>query len=513
VEVSRNLSSNELARLIPALNDHLPAILSEVREHFRSDWPDYAEYLAHEQGEVTAAVRAFLTSLVEVAEQPSGAAADGDAAPHIALFEGIGRLQFRENRDLSSLLAAYQVGGRVAWRHVSRAALALGVDPAALAALAEAVFVFVDQLSSASARGYVWEQSEAVAERERQREELVDLLLSGRSDHAAVRTAAVRAGWSLPTEAAVILIDSSNPIGQTFLSRLDGSCLPIRRRNLVGAIVPDPVAPGRRGRLIKALRGAQAVVGHPVALEHLPASVLIAETAAELQRTGVLDDDPVFADEHLDAILVHRDPRLLAALRRRMLAPLDGQSAGTRERLIETLTSWLRHFGDRRAMAAELHVHPQTVRYRMGQLASLFGSTLDSPDERARLVLALAWGRRGRAESEDGSGRSAVGAATGRGRRPAKVEAPAGPSVVRASAGLSGASPAEGPSAVASPAVGAVGAAGPSAAVGPSAPVASAADVGPSASVGPPAAVGASPEARASRAVRAANSGKRNRAR
>jgi hypothetical protein len=489
VEVSRNLSSNELARLIPALNDHLPAILSEVREHFRSDWPDYAEYLAHEQGEVTAAVRAFLTSLVEVAEQPGGAAGDGDAAPHIPLFEGIGRLQFRENRDLSSLLAAYQVGGRVAWRHVSRAALAHGVDPAALAALAEAVFVFVDQLSSASARGYVWEQSEAVAERERRREELVDLLLSGRSDLAAVRTAAIRAGWSLPTEAAVILIDSSNPIGQTFLSRLDGACLPIRRRNLVGAIVPDPVAPGRRGRLIKALRGAQAVVGHPVALDHLPASVLIAETAAELQRTGVLDDDPVFADEHLDAILVHRDPRLLAALRRRMLAPLDGQSAGTRDRLIETLTSWLRHFGDRRAMAAELHVHPQTVRYRMGQLATLFGSTLDSPDERARLVLALAWSRRGRPESEDGAalpGRAAAGAGNGRGRRAGKVDAVT--PVVQTSAGVSGASAAadaEGPSAAA----------------------------GPSASVEASAAVGASPEARASRAARAANSSKRNRAR
>jgi hypothetical protein len=174
---------------------------------------------------------------------------------------------------------------------------------------------------------------------------------------------------------------------------LDGDCLLIRRRATLGAIVPDPAGPGRRGRLTQALRGAGAVVGHPVALEHLPASVLIAETAATLHREGILDDDPVFADEHLDAILVHRDPRLLAALRRRVLAPLDGQPIPTQERLTETLTAWLRHFGDRRAMAAELHVHPQTVRYRMAQLHTLFGSALDSPDVRARLVLALAWSR------------------------------------------------------------------------------------------------------------------------
>ena len=175
------------------------------------------------------------------------------------------------------------------------------------------------------------------------------------------------------------------------LSRLDSSCLLIRRRALLGAIVPDPSGPGRRNRLAQTLCGAGAVVGHPVTLEHLPASVQIAETAATLQRSGILADDPVFADEHLDAILVHRDPRLLAALRRRALAPLDELAPAVRERLVETLTSWLRHFGDRRAMAAELHVHPQTVRYRMGRLHALFGSTLDTPESRARLVLALAW--------------------------------------------------------------------------------------------------------------------------
>jgi DNA-binding PucR family transcriptional regulator len=134
------------------------------------------------------------------------------------------------------------------------------------------------------------------------------------------------------------------------------------------------------------------VVGHPVPLEHLPASVRIAEVAATLQRSGVITEDPVFADEHLDAIIVHRDPRLLEALRRQVLEPLDRQSPGTRARLTETLASWLRHQGDRQAVAAELHIHPQTVRYRLTQLHELFGSALDDPATRARLTLALAWG-------------------------------------------------------------------------------------------------------------------------
>jgi len=310
----------------------------------------------------------------------------------VTLFEEIGRIQWREGRELSTLLSAYQVGARVAWHHVSSTALGTGVAPEALAALAEAVFVFIDQLSSASARGFVMEQSEAAVTRERLRDELVDLLLSDRSDTAAVQAAATRAGWPLPREAAVILIARENPVGEAMLSRLDSSCLLIRQRALHGAIVPDPVRPGRRQRLAQTLRGAGAVVGHQVPLEHLPASVRIAEVAATLQSSGVIGEDPVFADEHLDAIIVHRDPRLLEALRRQVLAPLAKQSPSVRGRLTDTLVSWLRHQGDRQAIAADLHIHPQTVRYRMTQLHDVFGTALDDPVTRARLTLALAWG-------------------------------------------------------------------------------------------------------------------------
>jgi DNA-binding PucR family transcriptional regulator len=134
------------------------------------------------------------------------------------------------------------------------------------------------------------------------------------------------------------------------------------------------------------------VLGPSVPPEQLPASVRIAEIAVRLHRSGVLAQDPVFADEHLDAIIVHRDDRLLEALRRQVLAPLAGLPPGVRQRLCETLTSWLRHMGDRHAIAAELHIHPQTVRYRLAQLHELFGTALDEPASRARLTLALEWG-------------------------------------------------------------------------------------------------------------------------
>lgn len=87
-------------------------------------------------------------------------------------------------------------------------------------------------------------------------------------------------------------------------------------------IVPDADGPGRRDRLTLALRGAGAVVGATVPLGQLPASARLATLAADLLRTGALTEDPVFVEEHLDAVIVHHDPRLLTLLRQQCLAPL-----------------------------------------------------------------------------------------------------------------------------------------------------------------------------------------------
>ncbi len=64
-------------------------------------------------------------------------------------------------------------------------------------------------------------------------------------------------------------------------------------------------------------------------------------------------------------------------------------SPATRDRLGETLLSWLLHQGRRDEVAAELHVHAQTVRYRMGQVRDLYGDSLSDPDVVRDLVLVL----------------------------------------------------------------------------------------------------------------------------
>jgi hypothetical protein len=395
VQTSPNAAAIPLAQLENALVQGLPEVLDELQELLPDVSEDYARFVSANRDIVSGAAEFSVRALLVMAEKilTGGQAGQWERDTDRILFEEIGRQQWRQGTPVGTLLSAYQLGARVAWRRMSRRALEEGLEPGALAALAEAVFCFVDQLSSASAAGYLSEQSEAAAARERSRDELVELLLSDRSDSASVRAAALRAGWEIPATAAVIFVELGNDVGREMVSRLDQSCLPVRRPGLFGAIVPDPAAPGRRQRLGTALRNSSAVIGPTVPLQHLPASAGIAEVATRLQRAGVLSEDPVFVDEHLDAIIVHREPRLLDALRRQVLAPLDQVAPAFREQLKDTLRSWLCHMGDRRAVAEELHVHPQTVRYRVGRLRDVFGSALDTPEDRLRLLLALAWDR------------------------------------------------------------------------------------------------------------------------
>ena len=384
-----------LTELQRELSTGLPELLADIGNLLRPQWPHYAQFLEENMPTIAELATLFVHRLLETARRGLASldpvAPEAEPAVQLA-FEQIGALQFAEGRDLAEALLAYRVGARAAWRHVSAAALGLDLPSDVLAALAEAVFVFVDELASASAKGYVKQQWESSAERERLRGELSDLLLSDRSDTSVVRSAAERAGWPLPSKAALVLVDPSDAAARTVIERLDQRCLQVRQQNMFGAIVPGPVDSKFKRELAATLRGANAIVGQCVGLDAFPVSTLLPMIGIELRQRGLLDGDPAFVGEHLDEFIVHRDKQIFDALRRQVLRPLDDLAPATRGRLTETLASWLRHMGDHTRVAEHLFIHPKTVRYRMNQLRERFGEELDSPRSRARMLLALEWG-------------------------------------------------------------------------------------------------------------------------
>lgn len=392
-------NETSLLRLLPALLSDLPALLDEVSGALRELDPSYTEFLASGREEIVASAELAMRNLVEgAAESLAGRDTDAQGGSGPAddvswtLFEEVGRDLWRQQLPVRTILSAYQIGGRVGWRRMSALAVRHGLPADAMAALAEAVFRLVDHLGTATTSGYVEEQAQSAIAREQLRDALVERLLSGRSGGASVEQAARSAGWwPLPSSAAVVLLRPDDEPGRQLLSRLPPDFLPLRHTPLPGAIIPDPAAPGRRQRLVAALRGTTAVVGPTVGLADLPESARLTEAAAQTLEHRVPEDAPVFVVDHLDEFIVHRDRRLLDALRAHCLRPLEGAAPASRQALCETLRSWLVHMGNRRAVAEELRIHPQTVRYRLARLHELFGPALDDPHARLRLLLTLGW--------------------------------------------------------------------------------------------------------------------------
>jgi DNA-binding PucR family transcriptional regulator len=73
----------------------------------------------------------------------------------------------------------------------------------------------------------------------------------------------------------------------------------------------------------------------------------------------------------------------------RRLRPFEELTEKAAARMRETALAYLRRQGNSVAMARELHVHPQTARYRVARLRELLGAQLDDPDARFELEVAL----------------------------------------------------------------------------------------------------------------------------
>ncbi|MFF4662664.1 PucR family transcriptional regulator [Streptomyces sp. NPDC001282] len=72
-----------------------------------------------------------------------------------------------------------------------------------------------------------------------------------------------------------------------------------------------------------------------------------------------------------------------------MLRALREHDAKGRGDLVASLRAWLSHHGQWDAAAAELGVHRHTLRYRMRRVEEILGRSLDDPDVRMELWLAL----------------------------------------------------------------------------------------------------------------------------
>jgi hypothetical protein len=420
------------------------AIVREVPQYARPDDHSYARMVRQAAWD---AVHGFVIRIASPATP--GDTTARDAAEK--MFRDIGRVEAARGHSLDALHTALRVGARVTWQRLRDGTGRGTADIEVLAQLGEAIFRHLDDLAAASAAGHAQARAELAGETERLRRRLLDMLVSGPpAPLRAVAALAGEAGWPLPRRVAVVAVaalagpareaasppppqprpaqpPSAQPLSAQPLSAQPRPALPpdvlvdLARRDPC-LIIPDPDGPGRRQRLEAQLRSwlapsaspawspgsagppvtpggawGLAAVGPAVPLDRAGDSLRWARQAIDLaaRGTGGISRDAggpcgvIHCDDHLATLVLLADGELAALLSRQVLAPLRRLRPDAASRLAETLLAWLESADNAETAARRLHVHPQTVRYRLRQVTELFGEALDEPEARFRLQLAL----------------------------------------------------------------------------------------------------------------------------
>jgi purine catabolism regulator len=84
------------------------------------------------------------------------------------------------------------------------------------------------------------------------------------------------------------------------------------------------------------------------------------------------------------------DADVLRAYRHSVLGPIEQWDAEHNSQLLSTLTAFFANDGHWRRTAAELHIHHNTLHYRLDKIAQLTGRSVDSAESRVDFALALA---------------------------------------------------------------------------------------------------------------------------
>jgi hypothetical protein len=386
--VIKNLDSEPWRGLRPAVADtlepELEAATGEILETIGREVPEYARPLEGNFGRgIRTGVGEALSQFVALIRDPEAGRVGRE------VYVELGRGELRQGRTLDSLQAAYRIGARVAWRHFARAGRRAKLDAEVLSLLAEAIFAYIDELSADSVEGFAEAQAETEDRRRRRQQELAALLLRDPpADPADLRVAAAAAEWRLPRRVAALACAAADlvqiahrvPVGSLVAELDETGCV----------LLADPDGPGRAAEIENAVVAVPVAIGPAGEPAGLRESWILAKTCLLAAQAGPLPSKGVVrVEDHLTELLLFEGSALAGRIAIKRLTSFEALTDKARERMQETALAYVRHRGNSVEMAAALHLHPQTVRYRIARLRELLGDQLDDPDARFELEIAL----------------------------------------------------------------------------------------------------------------------------
>ena len=276
------------------------------------------------------------------------------------------------------------------------------LDPADAPEVHEAISRYAREIAFATAEVYARAAEQRGAWDARLEALVVDAVLRAETDEA-VHSRASALGWSADGGLAVVL--GGAPTSRTDTDVFDE----VRRRARAGGL--DALCAVQGDRLVVLLGGVSDARAAATPLVELfePGPVVVGPVVADLAGAHVSAraalaghraadgwpeaPRPVLSSELLPERAVAGDPEARRHLVEQVYQPL----AHERATLLETLAAYLDSGGSLEATGRRLFVHPNTVRYRLRQIAETTGYTATLPRDAFVLRLAIVLGRQAEA--------------------------------------------------------------------------------------------------------------------
>ena len=382
---------NPRARAVKKLRSASGRLSTDATRRMESDLPWFAELSADERSWVGLIVQAGIRDFIDWFKQDSAGPSFGQA-PEANLF-GVAPPALAGTIPLHQTVDLIRLGIEVVEQSLESI-----LDPEDVSDTHDAVLHYAREAAFATAEVYARAAEVRGAWDARLEALVVDAVLRDETDDAVLSRASA-VGWGGRGDVAVVL--GAVPAGHTEAGVVDAVRRAARAAGMdaLGAvqghrlvvILGGVTDPEKAARAVVDLYGEGPVVVGPVAGD-LGHAYLSAQSATAGLRAAVGWPDaprPVLSEDLLPERILAGDEWARVEAIDHVYEPL-AQARGT---LVETLSAYFAHGASIEPTARALFVHPNTVRYRLGQVADLTGLTPSRPRDALTLQLALALGR------------------------------------------------------------------------------------------------------------------------
>ncbi|MGH2938618.1 MAG: PucR family transcriptional regulator [Solirubrobacterales bacterium] len=354
------------------------AVLADVREHCD----------AHIQG--------VLASIRGAGPQPN---------PKRSLLADVAARRIRQGIPLDSVLHAFRIGHEVLWKVIADRADTMPRGPEAVVLMVQPLMHYIDQVSTIVADVYLREQQHLVADADRVRHDILELLLRGEQIRPdLLDSAAVTLDLQAPHHVLVGTLTLEQRDLRTLARAVEevfeeDAALLVTRQHRVTCLIKSgaPRLATRASRVLDSVAPAVGVkprigIGRASPLAGTASALAEAERALTLTSAArplvVLEEMPP-----LEYMIAAADEIALALIPDAVRALALSESEADAS-LIETFNTYVQHSLNVRQAAIALPAHPNTVHARLRRLSARLGYDLRDVTHVMRLSVELSLAQR-----------------------------------------------------------------------------------------------------------------------